>query len=338
MTDPKPSWFQRLLGSDSAASGGPLEEQLARAREVALQLSASLEQERATVAEREQQLEWAEARAHTAEQDFSARLVEVRESLGQRLEETQGLERAHEKALAELEASRAAQQRTTEEKTKLSASLSRQRDENAKLTKALTEATAQARDAKAKANELQRASEALTKELADAKRRLQAVETRASTVEHELAQTKEELASESARLGSARQQRDLAFMIANDLWGALQRTVGDAASLALVMGIDPGHVERSASLTDATLALKRRLEERSLCQDIQVEALDDGMAVELRELQVPRNGAAAQWLMASTARFLEKAAGVDLSIDSAAIGRETLKFRLRTGLGRRTLS
>jgi chromosome segregation ATPase len=369
MTEPRTSWLQRLVGGDDSATLASLEEQVARAKEEAQTLRQQLEQERDKVAARDVQLEQAEAQALAAEQDFATRLADVRASVEAKLEAGKVAEQEHQKTVSELEAVRAMVRRMTDEKNKQSASITRLRDESAKLTKASAAANQQAQDARARVEELERASEALTKELADSKRRLQAIETRASTVEHELGQTKqaqltaeahanelealtkqhaeqqqkltrveEELRSTSVHLSGARAQRDVALAMANDLWTALERTVGEAAPLALVMGVELGKVERSANLTDATSALKRSLEERALCQGIKVEPLDDGLTVELRALQVPRTGAAPHWLAASATRFLERAAGLDLAIESSAIDRDTLKLRLRTPLGARAVS
>ncbi len=256
--------------------------------------------------------------------------------------------------------------RQRDEAGKLTKSLTTANAQVAQGEAALQSARAQASELEAKATELERASEARAKELADAKRKLQAVETRASTVEHELAQTKqaqqaaeaaagglataakeltqaqekltraqEELRSSGAQLVAAQAQRDLAVTIAKDLWRSLDRAVGEAAPIALVLGVETGNVERSPNLGDATVALKRALESQALCQGIKVEPTEDGLVVEMRALQLPKNDASANWLMASATRFLEKAAGLELALESSTVEQDTLTFRLRTPAGSR---
>lgn len=367
-TEPRTSWLQRLVGGDNGAQAS-LEEEVMRAKEEAQALRDQLQQERAKVATLDQRLEEAESHARDVERDSASKIAQAQASAEGNLESSKALEHQHHKAVTELEAARAMTRRLTEEKNKQGASLVRLRDESTKLTRVAAEAQGQAEQARARAAELELSSQSLTKELAESKRRLETVETRASTIEHELDQTKqaqlsaethardletltaqhaeqgqrltqleEELRSTGAHLSAARTHRDLALSIANDLWAALERTVGEAAPLALAMGLELGKVERSANLTDAASALKRSLEERALCHGIHVEPLDDGVALELRALQVPRTGAAPHWLAASATRFLERAVGLELAIESSSVERDTLKLRLRGPVGSRPVS
>lgn len=369
MSEPKTGWLQRLVGGDDGASLAALEGQLTRAKDEVRTLREQLEQEREKVARLDQQLEQAQTLARVAEQDSASKIAQVEAAAEGSVETRKALEIEHQKTVTELDAVRAMVRRVTDEKNKQGASLTRLRDEATKLTRAAADANKQTQEARARIEELERASEGRVKELAEAKRKLQTVETRASTLEHELGQTKQaqlsaethasELESLSAQhaeqkqkltqleqelrhtgdhLSGARAQRDIALTMANDLWTALERTVGEAASLALVMGLELGKVQRSANLMDAASALKLSLEERALCHGIQVEPLDDGVALELQALQVPRTGAAPHWLAASATRFLERAAGLDLAIESSAVDRDTLKLRLRTSVGSRPVS
>lgn len=346
MTEPRPNWFQRLVGSDGASQTA-LEEQLLESKKAAEQLAAELERERQNVAERDVKLEQLAAQSQAAQQDFEGRLVSVRQSLEQRLEVLEQVERQHPLLVAELAASRNQQQRLTEEKDKLAATLTRQREEAGKLSKSLAAATAQVSRTET--------------ELQAARARLQVIETRASTVEHELAATKqalqsaeasarelravtqehtqlreklgrqeEQLQSTSERLRAASAQRDLAVTAAQDLWRALERALGEAALLALVVGIEPGEVERHPDLADAASALARALQERAACQLLKVEPREDGLVVELRSAELADSAPAAHWLAAFATRFLEEAAGLDLAIESSTAARELLTLRLRT--------
>jgi len=359
MSEQRTNWFQRLVGADGVTSPAT-EEELARTKEEARRLSEQLKEEREQLAARDRKIEELEAKADSAERHFETELAALEQSTKDRLDSRKDLEREYDKLAAELETVRAAQQKLTDERTKLSLALTRQRDESSKLAKALGAAKEDAQKARAQAIELERVAEVGAMDLADCKQKLQAVEIRTSTLEHELAATKQaqqsaeaaaatlgkvasdyarikdeatrqksELESALANLGEERSQREVAFTMASDLWGALDRAVGDAALLALVLGVDDGHVERASNLGDATSALKRALEDAAQCQGIEVEAQEHGMQVELRNWQLLGNDAAAPWLMASATRFLEKAVGAEFAIETSTLDQDTLTFRLQ---------
>lgn len=346
MTDQRANWFQRLVGSDGNAPA--LEEQLNKAREQGQQLLAELAREREQVALRDQQLEEAMGRARAAEQDFEARLVAVRESSEQRLAGHEELEKQHKQTNGELAIARTQLVRQRDESAKVTKSLAATnatlekaeaahqaaRTQVTELERKLAEEAKASQAARARVQELERTAEASTKDATDAKRRLQAVETRASTVEHELVGTKQalqsaeaELQTSVAQLQAIRAERDLAFTMTKDSWRALERTVGEAAPLALALGVDTGPVEGRVSLEDATAALKGALERSARCQALSVDAEGDAFAVELSAPQLTPD--TTRWLIAFSTAFLEKSLGVDLAVETSAAEESALTFRLR---------
>jgi len=78
----------------------------------------------------------------------------------------------------------------------------------------------------------------------------------------------------------------------------------------------------------ASAALKRAFESKALCQGLKVELQPDGLRIELRGAELSDSAVTAPWLVASATRFLEKAAGLELAIDSSSVERDTLTLRL----------
>jgi hypothetical protein len=370
VSDQKGTWLQRLVGADGSAAAQALEEQLNKAKEEAQQLSQELQHEREVSAVRQARLEQAEAQARGANEDFEARLVAVRQASQEKLEAAEDLERKHKQVVSELLSARTQNKRLAEEKEKLG---TQKRDEGSKQSQALSAALAQvsaqeadlqaaksqltelktkliaesseAQKAREQARERERMSDVNAKELAEARRKLQALETRASTIEHELAQARqaEQSAETSAdqlrtEIATAKARRDQAQTMASDLWRALGRVVGEGAALALSLGVDADGVPKAGNLAEASVALKRAFESQALCQSLKTEAVPGGVQVELRAADLSGNAVAAPWLMASATRFLEKASGLELAIDTSSVDRDTLKFRLSESVRSRTAS
>lgn len=370
MTDQKSSWLQRLVGADGGPAVQALEDQANRAKEDVLRLSQELAQEREKLFEREARLEQLEAQARAAEADFEARLVAVRQASQAKLDAADDLERKHKQVVSELLSTRTQHKRLAEEKEKL---IARQREDAAKQSQALDAATAQAKahegelqaaksqltelktkviaesseaqKAREQARERERMSEVNAKELAEARRKLQALETRASTIEHELSLARQAGQSSDstveqmkAELAATKARRDLAMTMAGDLWRALGRVVGEGAALALVLGVEADGVPKVAGLAEASVSLKRAFESQALCQSLKVEAVPGGVQVELRAAELSGSAVAAPWLMASVTRFLEKASGIELAVDTSSVDRDTLRFRLSESAPSRTAS
>ncbi|RYZ02658.1 MAG: hypothetical protein EOO73_30835 [Myxococcales bacterium] len=343
MTDQRTSWFQRLVGADSG-NLTVIEEQLGKAKQEVQGLMAELAREREQVASRDQQLEEAKQRALAAEQELGS----LRRAEEQRLVAEEEREKQHKQASGELAIARAQLARQRDELAKSTKTLAAT---NATLAKAeeayqaarsqasavegrLADETAALQAARARFEELERVATSSGQEGAEAQRRLQAVETRSSTVEHELAGTKEalrgaeaEVQSSLAQLRSIRLERDLAFAMTNDSWRALERAVGEAAPLALALGVDTGPVESCTNLEDAASSLKTALEQRTGCQALQVFAEGDALLVELSAPQLHAD--ASRWVVAFTTHFLEKSLSVDLGLESSAFQESVLTFRLR---------
>lgn len=359
MSEQRATWLRRLVGSAS------LEEQLSDAKTQAHDLASELEQTRAQIAELEQELSQVRARTQSVERDSEARLISLRQSTEEQQVAHAELEQQHKNTTSELAITRSQLTRQRDESSKLNKSLAAANAQLARVETAALEARAHATASESKLAvaeaetttarrhiaELERSVEASAKELEDTKRRLQSVETRASTVEHELAQTKqtqqrsdEEVqrlsgdvqrsTAEAQRLSNDLQravsERELAQRVTNDAWRALERTVGDAAPLALALGVDTGFVERQANLAAAILALKHTLEKTAQSQAIKLEAVEDGMVGELGTTQPLVGGAVAHWLVAFSAAYLEKASGLQLAMDGTTLTDSKLAWRLRT--------
>lgn len=350
MNEPRTNWFQRLVGADGGSLTA-LEEQLLKAKEEAHQLEEQLASEREKMTEKERELAQAQERAGEAERDSEARLVAVRKAAEERLAAHEELEQRHQQVTGELAITRTQLTRQRDESSKLTKSLAAANAQLARVETAVQAARAQATQLESKlaervkeseatsarVRELEHSSEKSAKDLDDAKRRLQAIETRASTVEHELAETKQSLQSAEqelqaavAQLQSARADRDFAATMSKDAWRALERVVGEAAPLALALGVETGAVEGRASLAEATAALKTALERTGRCRALAVDSATDGLLVELHTEPQHVSGATSRWLAAFTTRFLEQSLGVELAVEEASVEQATLKLRLRT--------
>jgi len=361
MSEQRATWLKRLVGSAS------LEEQLGHAKAQAHDLAAELEQTRGKMAELEQELSQLQARTQSVERDSEARLVSLRQSTEEQQLARAELEQQHKNTTSELAITRSQLTRQRDESGKLNKSLAAANAQLARVESAAVEARAQATASERKIAvaqaetltarehiaELERSIEASEKELTETKRRLQSVETRASTVEHELAQTKQaqQLFQEEVQrlngdvqrstvetqrisndLQRAANERDLAQRVMNDAWRALEHTVGEAAQLALVLGVDTGSVERQANLAAATAALKQVLEKLMLGRVIKLEAREEGVVADLETAPPEASGTVAHWLVAFSAAYLQKASGLQLAIEGSTHGQGKLAWRLQTSL------
>lgn len=347
MTEPRGSWFQRLVGADGAA----IEEQLLESREQVQQLEEELTRERLKGAQQHEELAQLRQRAAASGRDYEARLLALSQSAEERRASYEALETQQKQTSGELVVTRNQLVRQRDELSKLTKSLAASSAQAERLDVAVQTARAQAADlegklseqgketeeARARADERERARQATAKELADEKRRVQASEARASSAEHHLAETRQALQSAQAelqRLGrelaTTELTRDFAVTRANDSWRALGRAVGDAATLALALGVETGAVDARKTPTEAAAALKSALAQRGRCRALSVTQTEDGLLVELSSPELVESVATAAWFAAFTSRFLEKSLGVELAVEGSSVELDTLQLRLRT--------
>jgi chromosome segregation ATPase len=353
MSEQRSTWLQRLVGSDNSPTLA-LEEQLQTAREEAQRLAAELASERERAAERDRVVQDLLHQASSAEQDFEARLVAIRHSTDERLAE---LDQQLKATSAELSTARSQLARLRDEATKLSKALA---NANANLARAdgtvqaaraqateaegkLASAEDELRQARAQTAALAVAAESTARELAEQKLRLEAsdarataLEKRATTAERALAQGKqawESAKTEAERLASqlhrAEAERLLAERTTRDSFRALARSLGDGAPLALTLGVDTAAVEVGQSVGAAVDALKSALLESTPYRVDQLEWVDDGVTAALHGAPSMGRDEAAQWLVAYSVAFLERATGLELSVESSELAGERVTYRLR---------
>jgi hypothetical protein len=347
VTEPRATWFQRLVGVDGAA----IEEQLLESREQVRQLGEELARERQKGTQQQEELAQLRERAAASGRGYEAKLLALSQSAEERRASYEALETQQKQTAGELVITRNQLVRQREELGKLTKSLAASSAQVERLDVAVQTARAQAtelegklaeqgkeiQEARARADERERAREASAKELADTKRRLQASEARASSAEHDLAEKRQALQSAQAELqglgselATTRLTRAFAVTRANDSWRALGRAVGDAATLALALGVETGAVDAHETSADAAAALRSALEQRGRCRAVSVTQTEDGVLVELSSPELVESVAAAAWFAAFTSRFLEKSLGVELAAEDSSVEQDTLKLRLRT--------